>query len=504
MARKIPAFTEIAAVDLGSNSFRLQLAKVVDGHLIFHDSLREVVRLGAGLGKDKRLDADAQQRAIDCLKRFGERLRGLSPQAVRAVATNTFRVAKNAPQLLEEAQAALGFPIEVIAGREEARMIFVGVSHSLPVANHRRLVIDIGGGSTEFIIGQGLQPIEMESLYMGCVSYSLRFFPEGKITEENIQSAQLAAAGEIQNIVKNYSPEHWDEAVGSSGTARVLGEIMRLNGVSDGSITREGLRQLGVLLLKAKDTKKLQQQVNGLSADRAAVFPGGWAIMSAAFELLNIDRMTTSSSALREGVLYELLGRMHHHDTRAATVTSFMRRYHADKEQSLRVKTLALDLLNQVSSKLIMDLDVAKNYLTWAAKLHEIGISIAHSGYHKHSAYIVENADMPGFSKMDQENLGLLVRGQRRSLSKFNLPPLSDDRCLLILILRLAILFHRSRLNDSEPKLKLSINIKGFDLQIQHGWLASNPLSLAELNNEVNYWKDAGIVLDLSEMEQAT
>ncbi len=496
---KTPQFTEIAAVDLGSNSFRLQLAKVVDGHLIFHDSLREVVRLGAGLGKDKRLDADAQQRAIDCLKRFGERLRGLPPQAVRAVATNTFRVAKNAPQLLAEAEAALGFPIEIIAGREEARMIFVGVSHSLPPATHKRMVIDIGGGSTEFIIGQGFQPLEMESLYMGCVSYSLRFFPEGKITEESLEKAQLAAAGEIQNIVKNFAPEHWDEAVGSSGTARVLGEILRLNGISDGSITRAGLRQLGELLLKAKDTKKLQQIVTGLSADRAAVFPGGWAIMSAAFETLNIERMTTATSALREGVLYELLGRMSHHDTREATVRSFMRRYHVDKEQAGRVQTLALGMLEQVKSRLMMDFDVAQHYLIWAAKLHEIGISIAHSGYHKHSAYIVENADMPGFSKMEQETLGLLVRGQRRSLSKFPLPPLSDDRCLMILILRLAILFHRNRLSDSQPKLKLGINSKGFDLQVQAGWLAGNPLTEAELNNEVAYWKDAGIALDVTQ-----
>ena len=198
MADKKPVFPEIAAVDLGSNSFRLQLARVVDDQLIFHDSLREAVRLGAGLGKDKQLDADAQKRAIDCLKRFGERLRGLPSQAVRAVATNTFRVAKNSAQLLHEAQEALGFPIEIIAGREEARMIFVGVSHDLPPATHKRLVIDIGGGSTEFIIGQGYEPIEMESLYMGCVSFSLKYFPEGKITEANLEKAHIAASSEIE------------------------------------------------------------------------------------------------------------------------------------------------------------------------------------------------------------------------------------------------------------------------------------------------------------------
>ena len=498
MTTQKPILSEIAAVDLGSNSFRLQLARVVDGQLIFHDSLREPVRLGAGLGNDKRLDADAQRRAIDCLKRFGERLRGLPPQAVRAVATNTFRVAKNSAALLAEAEAALGFPIEIIAGREEARMIFVGVSHSLPAANYKRLVIDIGGGSTEFIIGQGLEPIEMESLYMGCVSYSLRFFPDGKITEDSLVKAQLAAASEIQNIRKNFSTLSWHEAVGSSGTARSLGEIMRLQGVTDGAITYAGLLHLRDLLLKGKDSKKLQLQ--GLSADRAAVLPGGLCIMLAAFEALNIDHMTTASSALREGVLYELLGRMHHQDTREETVNSFMRRYHVDQDQVTRVQKLALSLLGQVDGHLSMNKETAEHYLIWAIKLHEIGISIAHSGYHKHSAYIVENADMPGFSKMEQLTLGLLVRAQRRSLTKITLPPLDDDRCLLMMILRLAILFHRNRLDDNHPQLSLSRDKLGFSLEIEDaGWLKDNPLTEAELSNEVAYWKDVSILLLIKE-----
>ena len=496
MATKQATFSEIAAVDLGSNSFRLQLARVVDGDLIFHDSLREAVRLGAGLDKNNVLDAEAQRRAIDCLKKFGERLRGLPPLAVRAVATNTFRVAKNSRQLLAEAEAALGFPIEIIAGREEARMIFVGVSHSLPVAEHRRLVIDIGGGSTEFIIGEGVEPIEMESLYMGCVSYSLRFFGDGKLNEENFKTAQLAAATEIQIIRKKFSSEHWQEAVGSSGTARSLGEILRLNNLTDGAITCEGLEGLKAAMLKAKDTKKLQ--LEGLSADRAAVLPGGLSIMLAAFELLNIQDMTISSSALREGVLYELLGRMHHQDIRVATVASFMRRYHVDRDQVRRVQKLALSLLAQVDDMLNMDAEAAKQYLVWATKLHEIGISIAHSGYHKHSAYIIENADMPGFSKMQQQTLGLLVRAQRRSLSKLNLPAVADDRSLLILILRLAILFHRNRLDDNYPELHLYWGSNGFDLHIATGWLENNPLTQAELNNEVAYWKEIGINLLLN------
>lgn len=496
MVNSKPTFSEIAAVDLGSNSFRLQLARVVDDHLIFHDSLREVVRLGAGLGDDKVLSDEALNRAIECLNRFGERLRGLPPQAVRAVATNTFRVAKNAPQLLKAAQEALGFPIEIIAGREEARMIFVGVSHSLPKAEHKRLVIDIGGGSTEFIIGEGLEPLEMESLYMGCVSYSLKYFADGKITEEAFERAQIAAATEIQTISKNFKSKHWQEAVGSSGTARTLGEVLRLNGLTDGAVTIEGLYQLRQLLIRAKDVKKIQ--LNGLSVDRSSVISGGLAIMIAAFEGLSIDKLTVANSALREGVLYELLGRMQHDDTRDATVNSFMRRYHVDRDQVKRVQALALVLLSQVAHKLNMDLDVAKQYLVWAAKLHEIGVSIAHGGYHKHSAYIIENADMPGFSKMEQEILGFLVRAQRRSLTKMEIPSLSDDHTVLLMIFRLAVLFHRNRLHITPPELNLAWHKAGFGLDVEPGWLAKNPLTDAELASEVVYWKDLSIELSLA------
>ena len=496
MVNSKPTFSEIAAVDLGSNSFRLQLARVVDDHLIFHDSLREVVRLGAGLSDDKTLSDEAQVRAVDCLKRFGERLRGLPPQAVRAVATNTFRVAKNAPQLLKAAQEALGFPIEIIAGREEARMIFVGVSHSLPKADHKRLVIDIGGGSTEFIIGEGLEPLEMESLYMGCVSYSLRYFPDGRITEDAFERAQIAAATEIQTISKKFKSKLWQEAVGSSGTARTLGEVLRLNGLSDGAVTLDGLHQLRQLLIKSKEIKKIE--LNGLSVDRAAVISGGLAIMLAAFEGLNIDKLTVANSALREGVLYELLGRMQHDDTRDSTVNSFMRRYHVDREQVKRVQALALVLLSQVEHKLSIDVAVAKQYLVWASKLHEIGVSIAHGGYHKHSAYIIENADMPGFSKMEQESLGFLVRAQRRSLAKLQMPALSDDRTVLVMIFRLSVLFHRNRLDITPPELNLAWHKAGFGLDVEPGWLAKNPLTDAELASEVVYWEDLNIALSLA------
>ncbi len=495
MSAREPRFNEIAAVDLGSNSFRLQMARVVDDQLVFHDSLRDMVRLGAGLGKDKTLDADSMKRATDCLRRFGERLRGLDPHAVRAVATNTFRVARNAPQLLDAAQEALGFPIEIIAGREEARMIFVGVSHGLPFTDQTRMVMDIGGGSTEFIIGQGFEPHEMESLYMGCVSYSMKFFADGRLTEDNLERAEIAARTEIQAIRSRFSAGVWNEAVGSSGTARALGEILRLNGWSNGDITRQGLQKLRAALIKCRDLRKLQ--LPGLSEERAPSFPGGFAIMSAAFDELDIEKMTVASGALREGVLYELLGRMYHHDTREATVARFRRRYHVDAQQVRRVEALALRLLDQVVHKFTMEPAVAEQYLTWAARLHEIGISIAHSGYHKHSAYILENADMPGFSRMEQQMLGLLVRCQRRSLTKAGLPSVADDRCAMVMVLRLAVLMHRNRQNGEMPTPKLGWNQNGFRLELDASWLADNLLTEAALKAEAAYWRDAGISLML-------
>ena len=484
-----PVLSDIAAVDLGSNSFRLQMARVDEGELFMHDSLREMVRLGAGLGKDKMLSQEAIQRAVDCLRRFGERLRGLDPHGVRVVATNTFRVAKNASELLSRAQEALGFPIEIIAGREEARMIFVGVSRSLPPSDSKRLVMDIGGGSTEFIIGQEFEPQQMESLYMGCVSFSLRYFDDGKLSEGNLRRAEIAARTEIQGIRRNFSAGHWKEAVGSSGSARALGEIMRQNGLSDGAITREGLAALKELLLKTREIRKLD--LPGLSEERKSVIAGGFSIMSAAFAELGIDRMTVASGALREGVLYELLGRMSHQDTRESTVRQFQRRYHVDGRQAKRVQALALELLEQVAPQMEIELEAAWLYLGWAARLHEIGVSIAHSGYHRHSAYILENADMPGFSRGEQHLLSLLMRAQRRTLAKLPSPPDHKDHWALVMALRLAVLFHRNRMDTLPPKLELDWDGKNhFELKVEKNWLKDNPLSEAELAMEAGYWKD--------------
>jgi exopolyphosphatase/guanosine-5'-triphosphate,3'-diphosphate pyrophosphatase len=484
----------IAAVDLGSNSFRLQVGRVA-GNLIYPlDSLKESVRLAAGLTPEKTLDGASQLRALDALSRFGERLRGFDVKAVRAVATNTLRVAKNSPQFLPEAEAALGFPIEVIAGREEARLIYLGVAHSLANPRKQQLVVDIGGGSTEFIIGRHFKPLQLESLYMGCVSYSLRYFPGGKVDKKSMKEAELAARRELQAIVHPYRATGWEEAVGSSGTAKALVDIIEQNGLSDGGITRSGLEELRAMLVRVGDAGQLQ--LEGMRADRIPVLPGGVAIMSAVFKEFGLERMVFSEGALRLGVLYDLLGRYHHEDLREATVDDFMRRYGVDRRQSERVSRTAISLFGQLMSNLSEHSDDAElQTLLWAARLHEVGVSLAHSSYHKHSAYILANADMPGFSRRDQARLSRLVLAHRGKLERVQ-PEVTESRdWLLIFSLRLAALLHRARDGEADLPIWATLSQRGFDLQVDSAWLTASPLTAAALDEEVRHWAGLGLEL---------
>jgi exopolyphosphatase/guanosine-5'-triphosphate,3'-diphosphate pyrophosphatase len=484
----------LAAVDLGSNSFRLQVARVEGDQLYMLDELRDPVRLAAGLTADKYLDAEVQQRALFALARFAERLRGLPREAVRAVGTNSFRVAKNAADFLPQAEHVLGFPIEVIAGREEARLIYLGVAHGLPPSKEQRLVIDIGGGSTECIIGSGLKPLKLESLYMGCVSFSARYFPGGKISKQGLKQAELSARNEFQTIVAGYKGK-WKHAFGSSGTAKAIAEILELNGYSKNGITRDGLEKLRAHLLDAGDVQKLALQ--GLRPERMPVIAGGFAIMYAAFCELDIARMDAALGALREGVLHDLWGRSHDQDVRIVTVQQFMQRYRVDAKQSDRVAKLAHILAQQFSGG---DADEpALHLLDWAAHLHEIGISVAHSGYHKHTAYILANADMPGFSKKEQARLSLLALSQRGNLGKLQGQIKSSEDFILAMSLRLAVLFYRNRSDSALPAMRGRFSGTKFHLAIDHDWLAQNPLTEAALQDEVKQWKSLGIGLQVIE-----
>ena len=484
-------YDTLAAVDLGSNSFRLEVVRVSGDQLYPLDSLKETVRLAGGLGEDKTLDEATQAGALACLQRFGERLRGLSPEAVRCVGTSALRIAKNADAFIRKAEIALGHPIEIVAGREEARLIYLGVAHSLPASEATRLVVDIGGGSTEFIIGRGLNPSEGESLHMGCVNFSKRFFAAGVIDKAAMKAAEMTARVEVERIAQQFSKANWQQAIGSSGTARALRDILEQNGLSERGITADGLARLRSLLIKAGHNDALE--LAGLRGDRRPVIAGGFAIMAGLFAELGIEQMGVAETAMREGILYDLLGRFHQQDMREATVDELMRRYHIDTQQAARVKQAALKLLAATGSGSEND----ERFLDWAARLHEIGLSVSHGGYHRHSGYILENADMPGFSRSDQARLALLARAQRGVLLK--LPEfsadttLSDNDRLLVWLLRQSAILCRSRAEADLPEVHVEVNGKRIRLTLPEGWLAHRPLTQRALEEEAVHWHAVGI-----------
>jgi exopolyphosphatase/guanosine-5'-triphosphate,3'-diphosphate pyrophosphatase len=480
----------IAAVDLGSNSFRLQVGRIVNDQIYPLDGLKESVRLAAGLGPDKRLDIASQLRGVTALRLFHERLHDFKPDAVRAVATNTLRVAKNAADFLIRAEEALGFPIEVIAGREEARLIYIGVAHSLADPHRQQLVVDIGGGSTEFIIGKSFEPQLLESRYMGCVGYSLRFFPDGRIDKRNLKEAELTARRELQNIVGDYREAGWEEAVGSSGTAKALAEVLEQNGLAASGITREGMERLRAILLRAGSVEATG--LAGLRADRLPIIAGGFAIMNAIIKEFGIEQMNFAEGALRLGVLYDLLGRYHHHDLRDATVTAFVKRYGVNVLQAEQVAETACHLLTQLEPATADDDHPDRRFLRWAALLHEIGVSVAHSSYHKHSAYILTHADMPGFSRMDQARLARLVLSHRGKLERVASLDAASTDWLLIVCMRLAVVIHRARDKRGVPPIRLASEGRGFALTAPAPWLHKLPLTAAALDEERRQWGSVG------------
>jgi len=494
----------LAAVDLGSNSFRLSIGRVVqeDGmaHLYTVDRLRESVQLAGGLDENNRLSDESIARAITILKRFGERLAGFPPARVRAVATNTFRVATNIADVLPLAQQALGFPIAVISGREEARLIYLGVANELPPAQENRLVVDIGGGSTELIIGKGFEPLRLSSLFMGCVSHTRRFFPDGRITEDGMRQAVVAAQRELEGIASQYRKTGWREAYGSSGTAKGLLAILMENGWSQQGLTLEGMQALRAKLVR--DGKVNMRELPGLRPERAPVLAGGLAIMLAVFQELNITHMLPGDGALRAGVLYDMLGRAAHHDKRDETVRQFIKRYQIDAAQAGRVKTLAQTFFHQLglnsdeaNAGEQQDLQLA---LGWAGSLHEIGLSVAHADYHKHGAYILEHADMPGFTREDQALLAFLVLGHQGKLSKLRSLKPSRQRWLTLLCLRLAVQLLRRRSVGSQRPLRLSVSDNTVRIHVPKAWLHAHPLSAYTLQNEAREWDKAGFVLDIA------
>jgi exopolyphosphatase/guanosine-5'-triphosphate,3'-diphosphate pyrophosphatase len=416
-------------------------------------------------------------------------------------------VARNAHRFIAEAQLALGFPIEIIAGVEEARLIYIGTAHEAPAVDGNRLVIDVGGGSTEFIIGKGYEPKLLESLYIGCVSHSMRFFPNGQIDAHSFKEAELSARREVQVISKSFLKAGWQQVVGSSGTARALADLIYenhlLTGLADtdyvidngfgGVITRQGLKELKQRVLQVEKIKAID--LIGLKEDRRLVLPGGLAIMIAIFDELGIESMEVSDAALRVGVLYDLLGRTQHHDMRFVTVEHFMQRYAVDRSQAQRLSTLAANFLSQLPKPNKNSQESRGDNLSllgWAANLHEIGLSISHNGYHKHSAYIAANADMPGFSKNDQARLASLLLGHTGKLGKLSNNSGFIDWKMLFCI-RLAHVLCRSRNDDDLPNVIVGLDSNdGFTVALNHEWAERHPLTEFSLQKEAAEWERIG------------
>lgn len=487
----------VAAVDLGSNSFHMKIARVVGGELQVVDRMREMVRLAAGLDAANRVTAGAAERALGCLSRFGQRLRELPSESVRAVGTNTFRRARDGTDFLSAAEDALGHSIEVIDGREEARLIYLGVSHGIAADERQRLVVDIGGGSTELIIGRHFSALHTESLYMGCVSSSIAHFGDGRIRRAGMRAAELDATAELEPIRARYRAVGWEAAVGASGTIRAIDDLLRARGWSAEGITREGLRRLRDALI---DTSRVEALTRlGVEPDRAAVFPGGVAILGAIFEALRIRRMTATESALRDGVLYDLIGRLKHHDVRDTTIRNLSRRFQVDTEQAERVERTALYLLRQVAKAWRLRRPHYGDWLSWAARLHEVGLDIAHNQYHKHGAYLLEHGDLPGFSRQEKQALSVLVRAHRRKFPAGAFDLLGErwaERAMhLAIVLRVAVVLHRGRTDAGIPGIVAQASPRMLRLAFPPGWLDAHPLTFAELGHEAGYLSVTGIKL---------
>ena len=487
----------LAAVDLGSNSFHMVVARVDQGNLVIVDRLREMVRLASGLDERGDLDASSQERALTCLRRFGQRLRDMQAHQVRVVGTNTLRRARNADAFLTAAEAALGHPVEVISGIEEARLIYLGVSHYSDTTEGSNFVLDIGGGSTELIIGEGYEPKYLESLSMGCVGLSREHFEGGRLSHKRFDRARLAVRLELRPVAAAFRRRGWSRAIGSSGTVRAAGDIAHALGLVDTGVTRSALEEIISTMSEAKRVEELE--LPGLGADRAPVIAGGIAILAEVMSTLKIDKMEISSGALREGLLYDMLGRLHHEDARERSIQAMQRRYHVDTEQAQRVEATAALLLDQVKRSWKLDDEHYRQLLVWAARLHEVGLDIAHARYHNHGGYLLANADMPGFVRLEQKLLAALVTFHRRKLDD----PFLDDvpsawrapLFKLIVLLRLAVLLNRSRSPVELPPIALATRGDALEVRFPDGWLDLNPLTAADLEQDQAWLAQRGFDL---------
>lgn len=490
----------VAAIDLGSNSFHMIVARIANGRVQVLDRLREMVQLAAGLDSRNRLSPQSQQRALDCLARFGQRLRHIPPTRVRIVGTNTLRQARNSAEFVARAEQVLGHKVEIVAGQEEARLIYLGVAHSVGDVPGQRLVVDIGGGSTELIIGEQFDPLHLASLRMGCVSISRHCFGNGRVTAGRLREAELLVQLNLEPVREEYLARGWEVVTGASGSIKAIQDVVVSEGWCREGISLDALRRLRTALLEVRDTAEIASRWQ-LDPARARVFFGGFVILHGLCETLGVQQLEVSEGALREGLIYDLLGRIRHEDVRDRTIADVIGRFGLDEAQAGRVSGTALELHRQVRAKWQLTGKEARHVLERAARLHEIGLLLTHDQYHRHGAYVLEHSDLPGYSRDDQRLLSALVGRHRRSFPADAFSHLPKDWARparrLCVLLRLAVVLHRGRSSEPLPAISLRVDRQRLVLRLPAGWLDQHPLTRADLEIEARQLRKAGFDLEI-------
>ncbi|WP_301099482.1 exopolyphosphatase [Otariodibacter sp.] len=478
---------EFAAIDLGSNSFHMIIARIVSGSIQILSRIKRRVRLAEGLDENNVLSQEAIARGVDCLGLFAQRLKGFSADNVKVVGTYTLRSAVNNQDFLDQAKSVFPFPIEIITGEEEAKLIYSGVSHTQPEKG-RKFVVDIGGGSTEMTIGDGFIPLRAESRHMGCVSYAIRFFPDGKLDKDRFDQAYNSALKTIEDLAEEYKTLGWKHVLGSSGTIKTVSKVLIANGYRDGIITETRLERVIERCLKFNNLNQIE--LKGLLEERADVLVPGLAILLALFHTFNIHSMRYSDGALREGVMYGLENQFQVNDIRQRTAEALAEQFNIDLIQAKKVKETAIILFDQIkvwyNKKQIAEL---RSILGWASLLHEAGISINHNYFHRHSAYIVANSDLPGFDVEQKNLLATLIRYHQKSFKTTDIRKLNrfqhQDVLVLLRVFRLAVILNRSRQATPSPEhLRLNVVDNVWNLSFEPDFLAQNPLLLSDLEEE--------------------
>jgi len=493
----------VAAVDLGSNSFHMIIASLEEnGTLKIIDKIKEMVRLGAGLDYRNNLDEETQIRALDCLNRFSQRLQNFDKKDIRIAGTNTLRIAKNANKFIKKAKKTLNYQIDIISGLEEARLVYHGAVYSLAELGNKRLVVDIGGGSTEVIIGSNNKPEKLESLHMGCVSITKRYFPDGVITKSRLKAADIFACQKVVSISDDYLKTGWDQCVGTSGSIRSISKVLLAIGMTNGTITDKGIQELLGKLLEFELISKIK--LEGLNNDRQPVFIGGLIVLNSVFKVLKIKEMTASDGALREGLMLDIVGRIKHDDIREISVTQLASRYEVREKHAQNVITSCRYLYDQVRKTWSLKDENHHLLLIWAAQLHEIGLAISHSGYNKHGAYLALYSEMPGFSMQEQQLLSLFIRYHKHKFQLDDFEYFSSKYrkviFYLLVILRLAVILNRSIPEYQEPDFILEAKKKSLTLKFPDHWFDENPLTIADLENEIDYLSDIGFTLKIKHL----